>query len=325
VSSDDIGKRKLLVASFGEDAQIFLGLTRIRGIGFKTLRGLGGVAAIATRFRAEGPGEFLSGLTKSQKVDASRALVEDLGLELARSLEVRGIELLLPSDEEFPRLVHDLPEAAQPLWLFVRGRAELLSRPSVAVVGTRDPTSIGDFLARYAVATLSDLDIPVVSGLARGIDEIAHLWSLTCGVPTVSVLGTGLLRPYPAANSGLADRIVEQGGLLISEYPPDEGPTREHFVWRNRLQAALSVCLIAPEWRRSSGTAHTVRYAKSMGRPTFNLTLVAKQPLDDAGVADLTFDIPAEHDQFVAHIAKAVKTMSGRLFTQSQLSFELFP
>jgi predicted Rossmann fold nucleotide-binding protein DprA/Smf involved in DNA uptake len=134
--------------------------------------------------------------------------------------------------------------------------------------------------------------------LAKGIDAIAHEWAIHSGTPNISVLATGILRTYPAKHADLAGKIVDHGGVLISEYLPDASPTSENFVWRNRLQAALSACVVAPEWRKSSGTAHTIRFARAFGRPTINLVAQGVAVPSDHGEASLTFNVPSEHAAF---------------------------
>jgi DNA recombination-mediator protein A len=105
-----------------------------------------------------------------------------------RPLVERKIRFLFRDDAKFPRQVAEMPEAIRPDWLFVAGNLELLDRPSLAIVGTRDPSPNGEFLSRYAVSCAQMLDAPVVSGLAQGIDRIVHEWCLQVSLPTVSIL-----------------------------------------------------------------------------------------------------------------------------------------
>lgn len=280
-------------------ATIFLGLSQLRGIGFKTLRDLGGVDTIASAFVGGGARDFVQRLTHETTDGNVEDRVWQLGKEVAAALRHQDIHLVRFDDRRFPIKFSELDEKLRPLWFFYRGNVELLARNSIAVVGTRSPTLSGEFLARYAVSTIRELDRPVVSGLAKGIDEIAHEWALACGVPNISVLANGLLKTYPARNAALADKIVDAGGLLLSEYLPSESPSAEAFVWRNRLQAALSDCVVAPEWKRTSGTAHTIRFAKRLSRPTINLVPTGRQLAGDHGQADILFEVPREHDSFL--------------------------
>jgi len=122
-------------------------------------------------------------------------------------------------------------------------------------------------------ACLSDWAAPTVSGLATGIDQLAHEHSLAAGVPTIAVLGTGILEDYPRGSAILRDRILAGGGSIVSEYLPRISYSAENFVQRNRLQAALGRVLVPAEWSRRSGTAHTVRFATQLQRPIACLRL----------------------------------------------------
>lgn len=304
--------------TYDEAALAFLGLSTVKGIGFKTLRELGGVSGVDKLIDTIGAEGLIRRLSKDALVGDVETEVGEAGHRLVEQLRARDIHLVKRGDALYPASFLDLPEDQQPLWFFYKGDCSLLTRPSVTVVGTRKPSEAGAFLARYAVLSLREHSFPTVSGLAHGVDEIVHEWSVLAGLPTISVLGTGLLRTYPASNAQLADRIVANGGLLISEYLPEAGPTSEGFVWRNRLQAALGRCLVAPEWKASSGTAHTVRYAKSLKRPTINLTVRSSTQLVP-GPADFAFTIPADHNQFMERVSLSVA--SPQKVGEPQLGF----
>jgi DNA processing protein len=196
----------------------------------------------------------------------------------------------------------------RPLWLFYRGDIGLLNRACVTVVGTRNPSDTGEFLARYAVSCAREFATPVVSGLAHGVDRIVHEWCLRIGLPTISVMGTGILNTYPVKHTGLSDKIVETGGLLLSEYLPEQGPSAQNFVWRNRLQAALGRVVIPAEWARKSGTAHTVRFSRKFKRPVFSLSPSGAPRAPDAGEGDTHFDLPRDHTRFLDAMASAINT-----------------
>lgn len=290
--------------SVDDAATIFLGLSQLKGVGFKTLRELGGVEAVANGFLDRGAQDFVRWLTHEATSGNTEDLVWRSGKQVADILRQRNIHLLRFGEALFPAKFAELDERLRPLWFFYRGNLELLTRQSVAVVGTRSPTPTGEFLARYAVSAIKELDFPIVSGLAKGVDEIAHEWALSCNLPNISVLANGLLRTYPARNAQLADKIVNAGGLLVSEYLPSEFPSAQAFVWRNRLQAALSDCVVAPEWKRASGTAHTMRFAGKLGRATINLVPTGGKLVEDHGQADALFEVPREHDAFLAALKK---------------------
>lgn len=294
-----------------DEARLFLGLSLVRGIGFQTLYDMGGVSECAQKIRRGDTDPYVQGVVEGARGQDVEQVLCQLSAPLVERLERAGIGLLRHCDEEFPEVFRELP-GSEPKWIFYRGNLALLRRQSVAVVGTRNPTPVGEFLCRYAVAALAELDTPIVSGLAIGIDAVAHEWALVCGLPTVSVLGTGLLRTYPVRHASLADNIVDAGGLLLSEYLPDAGPSGPQFVARNRLQAALGACVIAPEWRKSSGTSHTVRHARKLSRPSINLRLADVAAPAESGVADLTFRVPQEGRRYVEAVRQAIETQIGR-------------
>lgn len=172
---------------------------------------------------------------------------------------------LVPTSALWPAELAHLEQPPDELWL--RGRSELLARaPRVAVVGTRSPTPYGELVAARIGTFLALRGVTVVSGLARGIDEIAHRAALDAGGATVAVLGSGVDRPWPAGT--LAERMVEEG-LLVSEFPPGQAPRRHHFPWRNRLIAALGRALVVVEAAFASGSLITARWAADLGRAVF--------------------------------------------------------
>ncbi len=294
---------------YSAEGVAFLGLGRFHGVGFQTLVRLGGRDGIrnliATKdvsafdaLLADAGARFSARSEGFQTWDELRRQLWSFGLEVAGSLVDRGVRLIFEGDPDYPDAFHEMPPGLRPLWVFVRGNHHLLTQPSVAVVGTREPTEEGEFLAKFAVSCARELGAPVVSGLAKGIDRVVHEWCLRLSLPTISVLGTGILKTYPAKHFSLGEAIVERGGALVSEYLPDQGPTSETFVWRNRLQAALSKVVVPAEWSRKSGTAHTVRFARSLSRPVFGLTMFGVDPKADAGDADITFQVPKDHMAF---------------------------
>jgi len=159
--------------------------------------------------------------------------------------------------------------ADPPLLLFAEGQIELLPLPSVAIVGTRNPTPQGEDNAREFAAALSREGLVVVSGLAVGIDAAAHEGALLGKAGTVAVLGTGPDQPYPTRNARLAERIVAQGGLLLSEFAPGTPPLKENFPRRNRIIAGLALGTLVVEAALRSGSRITARLATEAGREVF--------------------------------------------------------
>lgn len=292
--------------TYDDDALLFLGYAEQKGVGFKTLREIGGVEAVAQRLR---DGSLpLEPSADDPLAPSPLERIESAGAKIVDQLRRSGVDLLRRGDPAYPKALLDLTPETQPLWLFVRGNLALLNSSCVAVVGTRAPSEVGRFLARYAVSTCAEMGMPVLSGLAKGVDGIAHEWCLKAHHPTVSVLGTGILHPYPASHLDLAENIVEQGGLLISEYMPFSEPAGEHFVWRNRLQAALSRCVIAPEWKAKSGTAHTIRFAKELLRPTVNLRVYGVVEGHERGPSQFSVLVPSEHSMLEKILIESTST-----------------
>lgn len=311
------------VEKFGyvPDVVALLGVSTLPGVGAATIKKLGNASFIKDLLASESVKDFSSLLNSSGAKfsnvsvgsatwDGLKAIIWRTGLEAVADLMERGIGCVTPDSPFYPEQLNDLGNR-RPNWLFLRGNIELLQQRSIAVVGTREASDAGDFLTKYAVSVCRAHNLPVVSGLAKGIDTIAHEWSLRLGLPTISILGSGILCPYPARNAGLADAIVKEGGLLVSEYLPLQSPTAESFVWRNRLQACISDCVIATEWRRSSGTAHTVRFAAELGRGSISLSLCGKEDKPDAGRGRRHFVVPNEHFGFCEEILSGSRFSFG--------------
>jgi DNA processing protein len=161
-----------------------------------------------------------------------------------------------------------LEVADPPLMLFVQGRVELLDAPSIAIVGSRNPTAQGADNAHAFAAHLSGVGLTVVSGMAHGIDAAAHEGALTGPGATIAVVGTGLDRVYPRSHRDLAHRIAA-AGVLVSEYALATPPLPHNFPQRNRIIAALSRGTLVVEAALQSGSLITARLAAEAGREVF--------------------------------------------------------
>lgn len=167
-------------------------------------------------------------------------------------------------DERYPSTLLETPDP--PLVLFVQGQVDALAQaPSLAVVGTRNPTPQGADHARRFSRALAEAGVMVVSGLALGVDGEAHTGALEGGGRTVAFVGTGLDRVYPSRHRDLAHRIATQGAL-VSEYPLGTPPLAPHFPQRNRLIAGLTQGTLVVEAALASGSLITARLATEMGR-----------------------------------------------------------
>jgi DNA processing protein len=152
-----------------------------------------------------------------------------------------------------------------PRLLFAKGNLDLLARPAVAIVGSRDHSHYGKEVCRALARAAAGAGLVVVSGMARGLDAIAHRGALEVGGGTIGVLGNGFGVIYPAVNRALY-REVDQHGLLVSELPPGVRPHRGSFSRRNRLICGLARVTVVVEAAQVSGTLGTVEHAHSQGR-----------------------------------------------------------
>lgn len=176
-----------------------------------------------------------------------------------------GIEAFSLHDADYPARLKNIPDP--PAVLYVKGRRAGLGQGSaLAVVGTREPTDYGAKVARKSAATAVEVGFVIVSGLAHGCDTFGHEGCLDVGGVGVAVLAHGLDKVYPASNRGLAARLLENGGCLVSEYPLGFTPMRTAFAERDRIQSGLSDGVLVIETDIKGGTMHTVRFSREQGR-----------------------------------------------------------
>ncbi|MER9162763.1 DNA-processing protein DprA [Mesorhizobium sp. M0715] len=168
-------------------------------------------------------------------------------------------------DEGYPQRLRNIPDP--PAVLYVRGAvAGLHATKCLAVVGTREPTPYGEAVARKSAAAAASEGFTIVSGLAHGCDTLGHEGCLDAHGVGVAVMAHGLDKVYPAANRGLATRLIENGGCLVSEYPLGVTPMRTAFAERDRIQSGLSDAVLVVETDVKGGTMHTVRFCREQKR-----------------------------------------------------------
>jgi len=178
-----------------------------------------------------------------------------------------GIKVVFYDSKDYPSSLNNLDD--KPLILYYKGDKKLLNMKSIAIVGTRKPTLYGRETTRYFASSLSKAGLVTVSGLAYGLDMEVAESTLKENGKTIAVLGGGLDKIYPAQNTSLAERIVNNGGLLLSLYPPKREPTKYSFLERNRIISALSLGTIIIEAGESSGTLNTANHTINLGRELF--------------------------------------------------------
>jgi DNA processing protein len=194
---------------------------------------------------------------------AIRTASYETGTRVVESVRSMGGAILLREDREFPAALRDIPEA--PTILFGIGKLGILQRPAVGIVGSRDHSPYGAKVCVALAEAAARVDLVVVSGMARGLDAVAHRAALDAGGASVGVLGNGLGIIYPSANRKLYEQMT-QNGCLITEYGPGERPHAGSFPRRNRLISGLAAATVVVEARRGSGALITAECALRQGR-----------------------------------------------------------
>jgi len=240
--SPGLGPKRILDAmqTLGEPSRIFtLPLTGLEGLKFP---------AEAAQFIFDGK---------------ARQAAEE---EWAR-VAAQGATLVSYGCPEYPERLKEIYDPPPVLW--VRGPASLLSRPAIAVVGTRHPSPYGSGVAEMLARDLAVRRLLIVSGMARGIDSCAHRGALAARMPTVAVWGTGIDVIYPKENKKLAEEILATGGAIVSEMPMGTFPAPQNFPRRNRILSGLSIAVLVVEEGENSGTRVTARCAAEQNRDLF--------------------------------------------------------
>ncbi len=204
----------------------------------------------------------IAGMTdKVAVVQQSRDFRDEL-----EGIRTHRVTLLTLADADYPQALRWI--ADPPALLYVRGRFASSHQLAVAVIGSRKPSPYGKMSAQRFSQTLAEHGYTVVSGLARGIDSLAHHGALQAGGQTLAVLGSGINMIYPPENRHLYDQICSQGAVL-SEFPLNTKPDRWNFPRRNRIISGLSLGTLVIEAAASSGSLHTARHALDQGREVF--------------------------------------------------------
>ncbi len=179
----------------------------------------------------------------------------------------QGATVVTFSCPEYPERLKEIYDPPPVLW--VRGAANLLCRPGIAIVGTRHPSPYGSGMAEMLARDLAVRRLLVISGMARGVDSCAHRGALAARMPTVAVWGTGIDVVYPKENKKLAEEILAAGGAILSELPMGTFPAPQNFPRRNRILSGLSVAVLVVEAAENSGTRVTARCAAEQNRDIY--------------------------------------------------------
>lgn len=231
----------------------------------KIVAAYGSAQAVFEMAACKDPVPPMNASLASQIVSARSGLFRraEREMEYIRRHEVRSF---IHGEADYPYRLAQCPDA--PLVLFGRGRLPLNRPRQVAVVGTRHPTAYGQQLASRTVEVLAAYCPVIVSGLASGVDGLAHEAALSAGLPTVGVLGHGLESLFPAGHRDLQERMLERGGV-VTEYLSDVPPLPRHFPPRNRIIAGLSDAVVVVEAQRRSGALITANLGFSYNREVF--------------------------------------------------------
>jgi DNA processing protein len=202
---------------------------------------------------------------KTAEAIEKAAVLEEAETEL-KELEGKGIQLLFYLDKDYPHRLRFCPDG--PILLYFKGTADLNNNRIISIVGTRNNTRYGEEVTEQIVSKLAPYQVTVVSGMAYGIDIIAHRAALRNGMPTVGVFAHGLDQVYPWVHQATAEKMVDAGGLL-TEFPFNTRPDRENFPMRNRIVAGLADAVIVVETAVKGGAMITANIANSYSREVF--------------------------------------------------------
>jgi DNA processing protein len=245
----------------------WVGFNMVKGIGavrFKALLDAFGSAEAAWNASPNALGD--AGLSR-KIIEAFQRLHRDVDLDQVwERIQSLGVQVLTWDDDDYPRHLKEIDQP--PPILYVRGVLTPEDEWSVAIVGTRKVTAYGRQVAEEVAGTLANNGVTIVSGLARGVDSIAHQAAVNAGGRTLAVLGNGIDLVYPPENRKLATQVIEHGAL-ISDYPLGTQPDGVNFPPRNRIISGLSLAVIIVEAGQTSGALITASFAAEQGRDVF--------------------------------------------------------
>ncbi len=177
-----------------------------------------------------------------------------------------SVTFISQNDSLYPKSLLKLSDP--PIGLFIKGNTECLTslNSSIAIVGSRKMTNYGASVTRLFAGQLAEQGITIISGMALGVDAVAHRAAVEVGGRTIAVLGNGVDLPYPSENRAIYASILEKGGMILSEYPPGTPPTKGSFPARNHIIAGLSNAVLVTEASKDSGSLITAEYARNLSK-----------------------------------------------------------
>jgi DNA processing protein len=250
-----------------DDKCFWVGLTLVRGIGAVRLRALIEYFGDAASAWQGSPDELRAAGMGSKVIERMLEARKNVDLDqLWDKIIAQGIKILTWDDELYPPRLKEIEQP--PPVLYVRGELLPEDHFAVAIVGTRKVTPYGRQITEELSAFLASNGVTVVSGLARGVDAVAHSAALKAGGRTLAVLGSGVDRIYPPENRALAEQMMTRGAL-ISDYPVGTAPDASNFPPRNRIISGLSLAVVVVEAGETSGALITAEFAAEQGREIF--------------------------------------------------------
>lgn len=257
-----------------------------------------------------------------RSIRTKEKLGEALKVKLDRSLKIierYHIHFSSCFDTDFPRALKKIPEA--PFAIFSRG-TKLTNAKKIAIVGTRSPSGKGKQLAFDVAREFTEKGYTVTSGMALGIDSFAHKAAISINAATIAVLACSVENLYPRINIPLARKIVNAGGSIVSEYPPETEALKFRFLERNRIVSGLSEGTVVIEAPQGSGALSTAAHASAQGKQVFVFEQMLESP-QNAGVQNLQAEVVKTVDEVIDIINNKSKMHEAHgLFSYEELDYE---
>jgi DNA processing protein len=279
-------------------------LTSVDGLlGLMHLPGVGPAKAIAYARGERSEGDLDQAMVESAITSAQAEI---------KLSDEQGVSTMGFFDQGFPPALKTIP--SPPAIIYCRGNPSAWATPSLAVVGTRDPTPEGARATAALTTAAAQAGFSIVSGLAFGIDKVAHEAALReQGSRTVAVLGSGLDLITPNQHSALAETILASGGALVSEQPLGTEPSARTLVARNRLQAGLAQAVLVGQTGLEGGTMHTVRFAAAQGKPVYCPVLSSDPVAEQSAGLEALLVTPARELPTVLPAWRQAKVLADHL------------
>lgn len=297
-----------------------MALNSIKGVGQKTIQSIYDLGVISNIWNIqEAELEDMLSTVGRKKNNLSNFIYKNKtqllkeGEFAARSLKEKGVAFITDKDSKYPDKLKKM--ASPPRWFFAQGDVSILSSDGIiGVVGTRKASQEGKIAAYHLAKEFVFQNIIVLSGLAEGIDTQAHLGAVKHYGQTIGVLGHGFDATYITKNKQLWNEIITRDGVIVTEYLPDESPSRDNFLRRNEIQVALSNLVIPIEVPDlASGTGATIRRALTQRIPLLGINLDRRENstlkqttinLKSLGIP--VFNLPSEQDKFWEFVHKTL-------------------